>query len=82
MSLKALCVGRFFLPASGDSLPLSVELNCALAVEVGDAPHAGLVAREREHGKGDGNRQVDSDLTGFDFSLEFTSSVSIACEDS
>lgn len=82
MSLKALCFGRFFLPTSGDSLPLSVELNCALSVEVRDAPHTGLVSREREHGEGDGDGQVDSNLTGLDFSLEFASSVSIACEDS
>ena len=46
MSLEALCLGRLLLPAGRDGLPLRVELNSALAVEVGGAPHAVLVARE------------------------------------
>jgi hypothetical protein len=42
----------FFLPASSNSLPLSIKGNRTLAVKVGSAPHRGLVAREGEHRKG------------------------------
>jgi len=82
MSLEALCFLRRLLPACGDSLPLGVELNGALAVEVRSTPHAGLVSSEGEHRKGDRDGQVDADLASFDLRLEFAGSVAISREDS
>ena len=71
------------LPEAGDSLLLSVELHTGLAVEsVGSATGDGLlVAGEGEHGKGDGNRDVDSNLTGLDLLLEASRGCAGACED-
>jgi hypothetical protein len=71
------------LPEAGHSLLLGVELHTRLAVEsVGSAAsHGLLVAGEREHGKGDGNGNVDSDLTGLDLLLEASRGCAGACED-
>lgn len=61
------------LPPGSDSLPLSVELNGSFTVEVSSSPHRSLVSSEREHREWDRNRQVDSNLSGLDFVLEFSS---------
>lgn len=71
------------LPEASHSLLLGVELHTRLAVEsVGSATsHGLLVAGEREHGKGDGNGNVDSDLTGLDLLLEASRGCAGARED-
>ena len=80
VSLHALSFCRLLLPAGGYCLPLGVELHGALPIEVRGAPHTVLVAREGEHGQRNGNRQVDSDLSGLDLSLELASSMAVPCE--
>ena len=82
MGRHALRLLRLLLPASSDCLPLRVELNCALAVEVRDAPHASLVSSEREHGKRNGNGQIDSNLSSFNLGLVLSRGMSVLCEDS
>ena len=71
------------LPEAGHSLLLGVELHARLAVEsVGSTTSDGLlVAGEGEHGKGDGNRDVDSNLAGLDLLLEASRGCAGACED-
>jgi len=81
VSLETLCLSRLLLPASRDSLPLSVELDGSLSVEVRGTPHAVLVTREREHREGHRDRKVDTNLTGFDLSLELTCDVTVLGED-
>lgn len=59
-------------PQAGDGLPLGVEADAVLAVEVG---HAGsgdglFVAGKAEHGQGDGDGDVDADLAGLELLLE------------
>jgi len=80
MSRHLLSLLGLFLPASSNSLPLSVESNCTLPVEVSGAPHGGLVAGEAEHGKRNWDRKIDSNLTSFDLSLELASGVSVFSE--
>ncbi len=82
MSLETLRLSGLLLPASSDGLPLSVELNSALAIEVRGAPHAIFVTSEAEHGQGNRNRKVDTDLTSVDLSLELASGVAILGENS
>lgn len=72
----------FLLPAGSNSLPLSVELNSTLAIEVRDTPHAILVASEGEHREGNGDGQVDSELASLDLSLPLAGGVAILGEDS
>jgi hypothetical protein len=67
-----------FLPARSDGLPLGVEVNSSLTVEVGSSPHRGFVSCEGEHGKWDWDREVNTDLTGFDLVDKFTGDVSVA----
>ena len=81
VGLEALSLGALLLPACRDGLPLSVELHCALSVEVRCAPHAVLVSSEGEHGERDGDRKVDANLACLNFSLELASSVAVLCED-
>ena len=81
MSLQALSLGGLLLPASGDSLPLSVELNGALTVEVGGTPHAGLASSEGEHRERDGDGKVDANLSSLDLVLELAGTVSVLGED-
>jgi hypothetical protein len=60
------------LPEASHSLLLRIELHARLSIESIRTPasHRLLVAGEREHGQGDRDRDVDSDLSGFDFLLE------------
>jgi len=60
---------------------LSVELHSTLAVEVRGAPHACLIARKREHRQWHWDRQVNADLTSFDFGLELAGCVTVFCKD-
>ena len=60
---------------------MSVECNSALAVEIGSAPHASLVSSEGEHGERNWDGQIDSNLAGFNLSLELASGMSILRED-
>lgn len=71
------------LPEASHSLLLGVELHTGLAVEgVGSATSNGLlVASEGEHGKGDGDGNVDSNLAGLDLLLEASRGCAGACED-
>jgi len=71
------------LPEASDSLLLGVELHTGLAVEsVGSATSDGLlVAGEREHGEGDRDGNVDSNLAGLDLLLEAGRRCAGACED-
>ena len=71
------------LPEASHSLLLGVELHTGLAVEsVGSATGDGLlVASEREHGEGDGDGNVDSNLAGLDLLLEAGRGCARACED-
>jgi len=75
-----VCV--ILLPARSNGLPLSVEVNSSLTVEVGSSPHGGLVSGEGEHGEWDWDGEVDSDLSGLDFVNEFTGDVSVLGEKS
>jgi len=70
-----------FLPAGSDGLPLGVELNGTLSVEVSGSPHGGLVSGEGEHGKGDGDGEVDTDLTGLNLVLELAGDMAVLGED-
>ena len=72
VGLQALGLFRLFLPARRHSLPLGVKLDSTLAVEVAGAPHAVLVAGEGEHGQGNGDWEVDTNLSGLDFVNEFS----------
>ena len=75
-------VGFFlFLPSRSNGLPLSVESNSSLSVEVCGTPHACLISGEREHGQRNWERQVDSHLSGFDFMLELSGVTSRAGKD-
>jgi hypothetical protein len=79
-----LCANSILrLPEASHSLLLGVELHTRLAVEsVGSATSDGLlVASEREHGKRDGDGNVDSNLAGLDLLLEASRRCAGACED-
>jgi hypothetical protein len=80
MSRHLLGLLGLFLPASSNSLPLSVKSNCTLSVEVSGTPHGGFVAGEAEHRKGNWDRKIDSNLASLDLSLELASSVSVLRE--
>lgn len=71
-NIRLLANSILRLPEAGHSLLLGVELHARFAVEsVGSATcHGLLVAGEREHGKGDGDGNVDSNLAGLDLLLE------------
>lgn len=60
------------LPSLGDGLPLGVESHSTLSVEVGGSPHGLLVTGEGEHGQGDGDWEVDTNLSSLDFVNEFS----------
>lgn len=59
-------------PQAGHGLLLGIELETRLAVEsVGAAAsNALLVSGEGEHGEWHGDRDIDTDLTGFNVLLE------------
>jgi len=82
VSLHLLSFGALLLPSSSDSLPLSVELNSTLSVEVGGTPHRGLVSSEGEHRERDGDGQVNAELTSLTLVLEHAGGVTILGEDS
>lgn len=75
--------GIFSSPQAGDGLPLCVESEAVLAVEVcgTGAGNAGLVASEAEHGQGDGDGYIDTNLAGFKFFLEQRCCGAGLCED-
>jgi len=66
-----------FLPSGGNSLPGGVEVDGSLTVEVAGSPHGGLVSSEGEHRKWDGKREVKTDLSGFNLSLELSHLVTV-----
>lgn len=75
--------GVLGLPQTGDGLPLGVEAQTVLAVEVA---HAGtgdgfLVAGEAEHGQGHWDGDVDTNLAGLELLLEQRRRGSAAGED-
>ena len=72
--------GTFFLPSGGDSLPGGVEVDGGLSIEVGGSPHGSLVSGEGEHGKWDWDREVDTNLSGLDLSLELSHDVTVGGE--
>jgi len=69
-----------FLPSGGNSLPRGVEVDGSLTVEVAGSPHGGLVSSEGEHRKWDGKREVKTDLSGFNLSLELSHLVTVLGE--
>lgn len=79
--LELLSLVALFLPAGSDGLPLSEEGDCALAVEVGNAPERVLGSGEGEHWQWDRDGQVDADLTALGLVLEFAGGVSVSGED-
>lgn len=81
MSLQLLGFFGLFLPSGSDGLPLSEELNSALAVEVAYTSEATLASGEGEHRKRHWNGKVNSDLSGINFMLELSSSVAILGKD-
>lgn len=82
MGLHGLGILFVHLPSGGDGLPLGVELNGSLSVEVGSSPHRALVSSEGEHWEWDWDWEVDSDLSSFNLVLEFSSVGSRSSEDS
>jgi len=62
------------LPSGSNCLVLGEETNSGLAVEVGVTGEGLLVSGETEHGEGYGNGEIDTDLSGLDLILKFTSS--------
>lgn len=66
------CQSILCTPQTGDGLPLGVEAQAVLAVEVGQAGSGDtlLVAGEAEHRQRDGDGHVDADLAGLKFLLE------------
>ena len=70
-------------PQTGNSLLLGIELQAGLAVEgVGTTTgNTLLITSEGEHGKRDGNGNVDAELTGFNLLLELGGSGAGAGED-
>ena len=69
-----------FLPSGSNSLPGGVEVDGSLTVEVAGSPHGGLVSSEGEHRKWDGEREVKTDLSGFNLSLELSLDVTVGGE--
>jgi len=70
------------LPSGGDGLPLGVELDGTLSVEVGGSPHGALVSSEGEHWEWNWDWEVDSNLSSLDLVLELSSVGSASCENS
>lgn len=70
-------------PETGNGLPLGVESETVLAVEVrgAGAGDALLVAREAEHGQGYGDGHINANLTGFEVLLEQRRRGARLCED-
>jgi len=82
MSLHFLSGFSVFLPSCCDSLPLSVELNSTFSVEVAHSPHTVFVSCEGEHRKRYGNWEIYTNLSAFNFMLEFPSCITGSCKDS
>ncbi|KAI6761764.1 hypothetical protein HG531_002317 [Fusarium graminearum] len=82
--ISLLSDGISALPQSRNSLELSVEVDTRLSVEcVGTATGNGLlVTGEREHGQGDRDRNIDTNLTGLNVLAEDLSSGARPGEDS
>ena len=72
---------RIFLPSGDDCFDLSKEVDSVLAVEVDITSDGVFVSSEGHHRQGNRNRQVDSNLTALDLSLEFPSRRSRFSED-
>jgi len=67
-----LHLGGFFiilLPSCSDGLPLRVELNGTLSIEVVSSPHRTLVSGKAEHWKWHWDWKVDTDLTSLNLML-------------
>jgi len=60
------------LPSGSDGLPLRVEIDGTLTVEVSGSPHRFLISSKAEHWKWYWNSKVNSNLTGFDLMLELS----------
>lgn len=69
------------LPAGSHGLVLSPEVDCSLSVEVSSSQVRFLVSGEGEHRKRYRDRQINSDLTGFNFVLELTCHRAVLSED-
>lgn len=72
------------LPEARDCLLLRVEVDTRLSIECVRTTSRDrlLVAREAEHGKRHRDRNVDTNLTGFNFLLESSGGRAGRCEDS
>ena len=81
MSLHFLSFLCLFLPSGGDGLPLGVELDCTLAVEVAHSSEGAFASSEGEHRQRHRDGQVDTNLSGIDLVLELASGVTILGED-
>lgn len=74
-----LCPGRdsiLALPEARDRLLLRVKVDTGLSIESvrTTTRNTRLVTREAEHGERDGDGDIDPDLSGLDFFLEFSGS--------
>jgi hypothetical protein len=72
----------FFFPPCSDGFELGIEPNTVLAVEVEVSSEGSLATSEGEHGEGNGDRDVHTNLSNFHLILELSSSGSRSGEDS